>query len=128
VRDPAHQFLGKQNRTLHLTEQGFNSPDYSEKSLKDQAAGMAYGWNKVKRLPSITMVHYHNWVDNRHEFGLRIGLRKFPDEPGDPLGKKPIWHFLKAADTTGEAETAKPYLPWIGIQNWEQIMHKGNLN
>jgi hypothetical protein len=128
VRDPAHQFLGKQNRTLHLTEQGFNSPDYSEKSLKDQAAGMAYGWNKVKRLPSITMVHYHNWVDNRHEFGLRIGLRKFPDEPGDPLGKKPIWHFLKAADTPGEAETAKPYLPWIGIQNWEQIMHKGNLN
>ena len=128
VRDPAHQFLGKQNRTLHLTEQGFNSPDYSEKSLKDQAAGMAYGWNKVKRLPSITMVHYHNWVDNRHEFGLRIGLRKFPDEPGDPLGKKPVWHFLKAADTPGEAETARPYLPWIGIQNWEQIMHKGNLN
>ena len=74
------------------------------------------------------MVHYHNWVDNRHEFGLRIGLRKFPDEPGDPLGKKPVWHFLKAADTPGEAETAKPYLPWIGIQNWEQIMHKGNLN
>lgn len=128
MRDPAHQFLGKQNRTLHLTEQGFNSPDYSEKSLMDQAAGMAYGWNKVKRLPSITMVHYHNWVDNRHEFGLRIGLRKFPDEPGDPLGKKPVWHFLNAADTPGEAETAKPYLPWIGIQNWEQIMHKGNLN
>ena len=51
------------------------------------------------------MVHYHNWVDNRHEFGLRIGLRKFPDEPGDPLGKKPVWHFLKAADTPGEAET-----------------------
>jgi hypothetical protein len=128
VRDPAHQFLGKQNRTLHLTEQGFNSPDYSEKSLKDQAAGMAYGWYKVKRLPSITMVHYHNWVDNRHEFGLRIGLRKFPDEPGDPLGKKPIWHFLKAADTPAEEEVSRPYLPWIGIRNWDEIMHKGNLN
>jgi len=128
VRDTGHQYLAKQNRTLHLTEQGFNSPDYSEKSLTDQAAGMAYGWNKVKRLPSITMVHYHNWVDNRHEFGLRIGLRKFPDEPGDPLGKKPIWHFLKAADTLSEDEAAKPYLKWIGIQNWDQIMHKGSLN
>lgn len=123
IRDPSHQYLGKQNRTLHLTEQGFNSPDYSEKSLMNQAAGMAYGWNKVKRLPSISMVHYHNWVDNRHEFGLRIGLRKFADEPGDPLGRKPIWHFMKAADSPAEEEVSKPYLPWIGIRNWDEIMH-----
>lgn len=35
---------------------------------------------------------------------LRIGLRKYPDEPGDPSGKKPIWHLYRALGTAGEEE------------------------
>ena len=91
---PAYRFRGEP-RLIHLSEQGLNSPDYSEESLQLQARGMQYAWERMEPLKSIEMFHYHNWVDNRHEGGLRIGLRKFPDDPDDPLGKKPIWYIFR---------------------------------
>jgi len=109
-------------RPVHLAENGFNSRDYSEKELTDQAAGMAYAWRKIRDLDSIEVWHYHNWIDNRSEGGLRIGLRKFPDEPGDPYGKKPIWHLYQALDTPREADACAPYLDVIGIRSWDEIM------
>jgi len=112
---------------VHLSENGFNSKDYSEKELTDQAAGMALAWKKIQPLSSIESWQYHNWIDNRHEGGLRIGLRKFPDEPGDPLGKKPIWHLYQALGTDREDEACAPYLPVIGIKSWEEILHRGEI-
>jgi hypothetical protein len=100
-------------RPIHLSENGFNSRDYSEKELADQAAGMAYVWDKIRHLDSIEVWHYHNWIDNRHEGGLRLGLRKFPDEPGDPFGKKPIWHVYQALGTPREEVVTAPYLEAI---------------
>ena len=97
-------------RPIHLSENGFNSRDYSEKELADQAAGMAYAWDNIRDLDSVEVWHYHNWIDNRHEGGLRIGLRKFPDEAGDPFGKKPIWHLYKALATPAEETAIAPYL------------------
>ncbi len=108
-------------RVIHLSEQGLNSPDYSEQSLENQAAGMAYAWMKMKPLRTIRMFHYHNWVDNRHEGGLRIGLRRFPDDPEAPLGKKPIWHVFKALGTPGENEAIEFALPVIGIESWDEL-------
>lgn len=112
-------------RSVHLTENGFNSRDYSEQQLADQAAGMALAWKKMAALSSIQVWDYHNWVDNRHEGGLKIGLRKFPDEAGDPLGKKPIWHLYKALGTPEEDKVAEPYLKTIGIKSWDEIPHRG---
>lgn len=100
---PDYLFQGQQ-RTIHLTEQGLNSPDYSDESLRNQSAGMAYAWKQIQTIPSISMFHYHNWVDHRQEGGLRIGLRKFPDDRDDPLGRKPIWHLFQALDTPQESQ------------------------
>ena len=122
MKQPALLYLGKHVREVHLSENGFNSPDYSEASLRDQAAGMAYAWKKIQNLSSITAWQYHNWIDNRHEGGLRIGLRKFPDEPGDPYGKKPIYHLYQALGTAREDELCAPYLPHIGKKGWQEIM------
>ena len=83
---------------------------------------MAYAWKKIQNLSSITAWQYHNWIDNRHEGGLRIGLRKFPDEPGDPYGKKPIYHLYQALATPREDELCAPYLPHIGKKSWQEIM------
>lgn len=113
-----------QIRPVHLSENGFNSKDYSEKSLTDQAAGMALAWKKIQSLSSIEAWQYHNWIDNRGEGGLRIGLRKFPDEPGDPLGKKPIWFLYQALGTPKEDEVAAKYLPVVGVTSWEQLLHR----
>jgi hypothetical protein len=121
---PRALYLGRERRLIHLTEQGLNSPDYSEKSLQEQAAGLAYAWNKLKRLPEIAVFDYHAWIDNRAEYGLRIGLRKFADEPGDPLGRKPIWQVCQALDTPGEEAATAFAREIIGIRDWEEIMHR----
>ncbi len=113
-----------QVRPVHLSENGFNSRDYSEKELADQAAGMALAWKKIAGLSSIESWQYHNWIDNRHEGGLRIGLRKFPDEPDDPLGKKPIWHLYRALGTPEEDAACSPYLGAIDIDSWDEILHR----
>lgn len=113
MKTPAMRYLGRHLRPVHLSENGFNSPKYDEKSLRDQAAGMAYAWKKIAPLDSIESWQYHNWIDNRREGGLRIGLRKFPDEAGDPLGKKPIWHLYKAFATPEEDKACQPYLDYI---------------
>lgn len=108
-------------RPVHLSENGFNSKDYSSNSLEDQAAGMALAWKKMQNLSSIKSWQYHNWVDNRHEGGLRIGLRKFADDATDPLGKKPIWHLYRGLGTPQEDTLSAPYLKTIGIDSWDEI-------
>lgn len=123
MKQPALLYRGKV-RPVHLSENGFNSKDYSEKSLEDQAAGMALAWKKMAALSSIESWQYHNWIDNRGEGGLKIGLRKFPDEPGDPAGKKPIWHLYQALGTSKEDEEAAPYLKTIGVRFWDEVVYK----
>ena len=128
MKQPRVLFQGKKLRSIHLTEQGLNSPDYSEKSLQDQAAGMAYAWNKFKNLDSIEAFDYHNWVDNRGEGGLRIGLRKFPDEPGDPHGKKPIWFVYQALGTANEGAATAFAKAIVGVKYWDVVRFRGAIN
>ncbi len=123
LKQPRMLYMGKRVRKAHLTEQGLNSRDYSETALRNQAAGMAYAWNKYKNLDAIEVFHYHNWVDNRGEGGLRIGLRRFPDDKDDPLGKKPIWFVYQALGTANEATATAFALPLIGIKDWPEIRH-----
>lgn len=123
MKQPALLYRDKV-RPVHLSENGFNSKDYSTKSLEDQAAGMALAWKKIEALSSIESWQYHNWIDNRGEGGLKIGLRKFPDEPGDPAGKKPIWHLYQALGTSKEDEVAAPYLKTIGVGSWDEVVYK----
>lgn len=114
-----------QPRPIHFSENGFNSKDYGEDALADQAAGMAFAWKKIQAMPSVEAWHYHNWIDNRHEGGLRIGLRKFADDPIDPLGKKPIWSLYRDLDTPEEDASAAASLKRIGIPAWSDVLHRG---
>lgn len=111
---------GQTQRTIWLSEQGLNSPDYSEQALSDQAAGMAYVWQKIKPLDSIEAFIYHNWVDNEHEDGLLLGLRKLPGENNEP---KPIWHLYKALDTPEEDAACEFAKEKIGIEDWNVIRY-----
>ncbi len=124
VKLPENNYLGKQKRTLWLSENGTNSRSYSEQDLAEQAAGFAYAWKKMKHLDGIDAFQWHNWMDARGEFGLRIGLRKYPDDETDPAGKKPVWYLYQAADTPSEDKVFDPYKPIIGISEWSEIMHQ----
>lgn len=117
---PAAWYDGR-SRRIHLTEQGLNSRSYDEQDLRNQAAGMAFVWHKLARLDTIEMFHYHNWIDNRHEGGLRIGLRRFPDDEQEPLGKKPIWFVFQALESDRESEATAFALDVIGISDWTSV-------
>lgn len=122
--DKAHYYKGSQKRILFLSENGTNSPSYSETDLARQAAGAAWAWKKVAALDGVDGIQWHNWQDNRAEGGLRIGLRRFPDDSEDPNGKKPSWYVWQAAGTTSEAAVFDPYLSVIGISSWNDIFSK----
>lgn len=122
VKQSDNRYKGTIKRTLWLSENGTNSRTYENKDLMEQAAGFAYAWKKISVLDGIDAIQWHNWIDNRSEFGLKIGLRKFPDEASDPGGRKPVWYAYQAAGTDQENNVFEPYLSVIGITSWSEIM------
>ena len=122
ILSPENRYKGRTKRLLYLSENGTNSPSYSENDLALQAAGACWMWKKVSRLEGIDAVQWHNWRDNKDEGGLRIGLRKFPESP-DNSAVKPVWDVYKAAGTSSEDAVFAPYLKTVGIASWEEIFH-----
>ncbi len=127
VKQPEVLFKGKTKRLVYLSENGTNSPTYGEQDLKEQAAGMAYAMKKIKYLDGIDGFQYHNWQDNRREGGLRIGLRRFPDDEEDPSGIKPVWKVYQAFGTEQEDIVYDQYKKMIGIDSWDEIRYKGRI-
>jgi hypothetical protein len=91
--------------------------------LNEQAASIAYVWKKMEVLDGIDAFQFHNWLDNRGEGGLRIGLRRFPDDEVDPAGKKPVWYVYKALGTEQEVNAIDFAKKIIGISSWDEVRH-----
>ena len=125
---PDVAYRGTTPRLIELTEQGLNSPDYGPKSQTDQAAGMAYAWEKMRPLKNICAFDYHNWRDDRDEGGLMIGLRKYPDDKADPGGTKLIWDLYRSMDTADWNKTSAPYLQVVGVHDWSDIHYTGEIH
>ncbi|HET6250003.1 MAG TPA: DUF5722 domain-containing protein [Tepidisphaeraceae bacterium] len=126
ARQPMACYHG-QPREIQLSEQGLNSRDYSEKALTEQAAGLAYAWKKIEPLKTITAFQYHNWCDAREEGGLRLGIRKFGNESGDPLGKKPAWDVFKAMGTEDWKKASAFAKLIVGIKDWNEVHYSGKI-
>lgn len=109
-------------RAVWLSEQGLNSRDYSEPSLTEQAAGMAYAWQKIKALETIEAFCYHNWIDNAQEGGLLLGLRKLPEDGMEP---KPIWHLYQALGTPEEEAACEFARELIDVDSWDRVRFTG---
>jgi len=122
ILDQSHYYKDGTKRLLFFSEQGTNSPSYSASDLALQAAGAAWMWKKISQLKGIDAMQWHNWADNRAEFGLRIGLRAFAEGSYADMQPKPSWYVWKAADTDREDEVFKPYLSVIGISGWDNII------
>ena len=67
-------------------------------------------------------------IDNRAEFGLRIGLRRFPDDEIGPGGRKPVCFLYRAADTERENQLFDPSKSVIGIGDWNEVSYSGVIN
>ncbi|MDR1865336.1 MAG: DUF5722 domain-containing protein [Bacteroidales bacterium] len=119
AKQSENKYKGTVKRSVWLSENGINSKSYGDADLRDQAAGLAYAWKKVKALDGIDGIQWHNWFDHPTEAadGLRIGLRT------DQLAAKPVWFLYQAAETSGEDAAFEPYKAVIGIPNWNIIQN-----
>lgn len=107
MRLPRMRDSGGRIRGLLLSEQGFNTPDYSERSQKIQAAAFVYTWRKMRELDTIEAFHNHRWIDAAGEGGLLLGIRKLPSG-GRPFGDpKLAWRVFRALDTPREKEVVR---------------------
>jgi hypothetical protein len=127
IKQPELLYRGEEKRTLWLSENGTNSRTYSEKDLFEQAAGFAYTWKKMEDLDGIDGFQWHNWYDLKNEGGLRLGLRKFPDDEKEPGARKPVWYVYQAAGRSNEDEVFEQYKELIGIESWEEVKYKGKI-
>lgn len=102
-----HSFMrnsARQTRPVLLSEQGFHTASYSAADQANQAGSLAYAMRKIKQLPFIETFHYHRWIDNPNEGGLKLGLRTLPTADHPHGQKKQAWHVFKAIGTPREAE------------------------
>lgn len=122
IKQKANLYKGTTKRLLFLSEQGTNSPSYSESDLALQAAGGSWAWKKVSKLDGIDAIQWHNWADNKAEGGLRIGLRTFDEGSVQAMTPKPVWYVWKAAGTTEEDTVLDQYKTTLGIIDWDSIL------
>lgn len=122
IKQKANLYKGTTKRLLFLSEQGTNSPSYSESDLALQAAGGAWAWKKVSKLDGIDAIQWHNWADNKAEGGLRIGLRTFAEGSVSDFTPKPVWYVWKAAGTAEEDAVLDQYKTTLGIIDWDSIL------
>ena len=64
IKQKENLYKGTTKRVLFLSEQGTNSPSYSQTDLALQAAGGAWAWKKISKLDGIDAMQWHNWADN----------------------------------------------------------------
>lgn len=91
-------------RPVLLSEQGYHTDGYGEKTQRDQAAALLYTWDQLRTVECVLAYDYHRWVDSAQEGGLLLGLRKLPAD-GQPFGgKKLAWEVYRAIGADEEAE------------------------
>lgn len=123
IKQKENLYKGTTKRVLFLSEQGTNSPSYSQTDLALQAAGGAWAWKKISKLDGIDAMQWHNWADNKAEGGLRIGLRTFAEGSVSDLTPKPVWYVWKAAGTAEEDSVFDQYKTTLGISDWDSILN-----
>jgi hypothetical protein len=118
LRQPRYFFDGHV-RTVLLSEQGFHTPGYSAEAEQVQAAAIALSWRRAASLESIEAIHYHRWIDNAHEGGLRLGLRQLADPSAPELHpKKRAWDVFRALATPDEASATEFARSIVGEAAW----------
>jgi len=100
MRQPCMLYDG-QPRTVVLSEQGSNSRDHSEKSYRDQAAGLVYTWLKFENLDIIESYVHHRWMDAGpgQEGGLMLGFWTNRPDHEPRHEKKPAWEMYRVLGT-----------------------------
>lgn len=117
-------YKGAQRRVI-LSEQGFNSRNTELTELQG-AHAYCLAYLKIRNQPTIDLFT-HAWaVDNPHEFGLNLGLRRFGGYgengeflPGEP---KPIYYVVRDMDTPAEKLRIADARTFIGPLLFDELL------
>jgi len=116
-----HLLYQGEPRRIIFSEQGFNSFDKYSEELG--FAGYCLAFKKIEKQPTIESFIYYGYTDNKHEFGLNLGLRRGSDDP-DVLGEaKPAWYAFRDMGTEREATAIARAISIVGEHMWNQILN-----
>jgi len=113
-------------RRLIFSEQGFNSRGDELKELTEEwaAAGYCLAYLKARQMKTLDLFTHHAYVDNLHEFGLNLGIRRYDPDAPDHLGEaKPIFYAVEDMDTPREAERIARSRKVVGEELFDYLLH-----
>ncbi len=94
-------------RPVLLSEQGFHTDSYDDRSQARQAGSLWYAMKKVRSLPWIESFYYHRWIDHPAEGGLMLGLRTLPSKEHRYGERKRSWYLYQAFGADSETEATR---------------------
>ncbi len=111
-------------RRIIFSEQGFNSQQGALQALTEKQAAAAYclAYLKARALPTVDLFTHHSYLDNPHEFGLNLGIRRYDPAQPDHVGeRKPIFESIRDMDTEREAERIRISREFIGADLFDYL-------
>ena len=118
-------YEGTQRRII-FSEQGFNSQSGALKELTEKQAAAAYclAYLKARNIPTLDLFTHHSYIDNPHEFGLNLGIRRYDADREDHRGEpKPIFGTVCDMDTERESERVRISRDFIGHELFDFLLH-----
>ncbi len=112
-------------RRIIFSEQGFNSQSGVLRDLTEEQAAAAYclAYIKARNIPTVDLFTHHAYIDNPHEFGLNLGIRRFdeskPDHHGEP---KPVYYAMADMDTEREKARIARARAFIGETLFDYLL------
>lgn len=104
-------------RRIIFSEQGFNSQAGPLQAVTEEMgeAGYVLAYLKARAIPTVDMLTHHAYIDNPHEFGLNLGVRRYEPHTADHVGQaKPIYEAMRDMDTEQEPARIAKARTYIG--------------
>ncbi len=121
-----HLLYRNEPRRIIFSEQGFNSHDGALKELTERMAEAGYvlAYLKARKMPTVDMLMHHAYIDNPHEFGLNLGIRRYDaTQPMHAGEKKPIYFAVKDMETENEPARIAKARAFIGEELFDYILN-----
>ena len=115
-----------QPRRIIFSEQGFNSHSGALQSLTERmaAAGYVLAYMKARQMKTVDLFTHHAYVDNPHEFGLNLGIRRYdPDAPHHAGEPKPVYYAVRDMETAAEPERIAQARAFIGEELFDYLLN-----
>lgn len=112
-------------RRIIFSEQGFNSQQGALRELTERQAAAAYclAYLKARAIETCDLFTHHAYLDNPHEFGLNLGIRRYDASVHDHVGeKKPIYESIMDMDSPREAERVRISRDFIGHDLFDYLL------